>query len=195
MDHQVNNVTGTEGEEKTKVLLATYAEICKSYHAIDDFRMKLLGLLPLASLVGIFLLDTDKLLSDESIISNELLGFAAIFAAALTLSLFGYEIRGIQRCDRLITEGEHLEKELGIKHGQFYICVSEHSNPSHVVAKTFNTKLVACVIYSVVFAAWLFLALRLGFGIDTLSCSISAIVTGLLVAVGMYLLVRKLIPA
>ena len=37
--------------------LAAYSEVCKSYHAIDDFRMKLLGALPLASLVGIFLLD------------------------------------------------------------------------------------------------------------------------------------------
>ena len=33
--------------------LAAYTEICKSYHAIDEFRMKLLGLLPLASLVGV----------------------------------------------------------------------------------------------------------------------------------------------
>jgi hypothetical protein len=29
--------------------LAGYQEICKSYHAIDDFRMKRLGSLPLAS--------------------------------------------------------------------------------------------------------------------------------------------------
>ena len=30
-------------------LLKTYAEICNRYRAIDDFRMKLLGFLPFAS--------------------------------------------------------------------------------------------------------------------------------------------------
>jgi hypothetical protein len=44
----------------TDALLATYAEIGKSYHAIDDFRMKLLGLLPLTSVAGILLLNQDQ---------------------------------------------------------------------------------------------------------------------------------------
>jgi hypothetical protein len=50
-----------DSDHKQKAMLAAYAEICKSYHAIDAFRMKLLGLLPLASLVGVFLIDRDKL--------------------------------------------------------------------------------------------------------------------------------------
>ena len=39
--------------ENERALLAAYSEVCKSYHAIDDFRMKLLGFLPLASIVAI----------------------------------------------------------------------------------------------------------------------------------------------
>jgi len=35
-------------------LLAAYAEVCKTYHALDDYRMKLLGFLPIASVVGLF---------------------------------------------------------------------------------------------------------------------------------------------
>lgn len=38
-------------------LLAAYEEICRSYHAIDEFRMKLLGLLPFTSLAAILLLE------------------------------------------------------------------------------------------------------------------------------------------
>src|SRR5438552_11378970 len=89
-------------EEQTTILLAAYSEICKSYHAIDDFRTKLLGFLPLSSLAGVFLLDTSKA-------SHELFGFAAIFAASLTLALFGYEVRGMQRTHLLVREGSHLE--------------------------------------------------------------------------------------
>jgi hypothetical protein len=50
----------------TDALLAAYAEICKSYHAIDDFRMKLLGLLPFTSLAGILLLSKDTVLYQPS---------------------------------------------------------------------------------------------------------------------------------
>jgi hypothetical protein len=37
-------------------LKTAYEEICTSYHAIDDIRMKLLGLLPIATGAGVFLL-------------------------------------------------------------------------------------------------------------------------------------------
>lgn len=33
-------------------LKAAYQELCSSYHAIDDFRAKLLGFLPLATAGG-----------------------------------------------------------------------------------------------------------------------------------------------
>lgn len=83
-------------------LLAVYEEICRSYHAIDEFRMKLLGLLSLASLLGVLLIGkTDLLANVTQGEGNELLGFAAIFASMLTLALFGYEVRGIQRSHSL----------------------------------------------------------------------------------------------
>lgn len=181
-------------EDQHEILLAVYSEVCKSYHAIDDFRTKLLGFLPLTSLAGIFLLDPSKMLSSQSPISNELFGFAAIFAAALTLALFSYEVRGMQRTSHLVTEGKHLEEGLGIKHGLFHVCVEEHSN-SLVISKIFNAKILASVIYSVVFTAWLFIALRLGFSIDVLTCSIFALGVGLLLAVGVSLFVQRLVPA
>ncbi|HUS09556.1 MAG TPA: hypothetical protein VMZ30_03745 [Pyrinomonadaceae bacterium] len=81
-------------------LLGVYDEICKSHQAIDEFRMKLLGLLPLASLAGIFILGRSGIPSSQpgsssSSDPNQLVAFIAIFAALFTLALFVYEIRGI----------------------------------------------------------------------------------------------------
>lgn len=157
----------SNSESCVQALLAAYEEVCKSYHAIDEFRMKLLGLLPLASLAGLILLGSDKLLSDTPTTAlRELIGFSALFASALTLALFDYEIRGIRRCHHLITEGVHLEKALRIGHGQFHVCENEHKNTSNF-SEVSNSKFSACAIYSLVFAGWLFIALRFGFGIES----------------------------
>lgn len=178
--------------DKERAYLAAYSEICKSYHAIDDFRMKLLGLLPLASIVAVAFLDTSKILAtaphDRS---SELISFAAIFAAMLTLALFGYEVRGIQRSHNLITEGKHLEQLLGVSHGQFHVCEEEHASSP---LRALNAKLMACVIYSLVFSGWLFIAMRFGMGWEAGTCVLSASVAGLAFAALMYFLVRRLTP-
>lgn len=172
-------------------LLAAYAEVSRSYHAIDEFRMKLLGLLPLASLVGLILLDRGQLLAeDPPAASQELIGFSAIFAAALTVALFSYEIRGIRRCDSLITEGQHLEEALRIGHGQFHVCSAEHEEPA-LLRRVSNSKFAACIIYSLVLSGWLFVALRFGFGIGTLTCSLCAVAVAAVVATTTYWFVRK----
>jgi hypothetical protein len=41
---------------KPDYLLAAYNQLCTSYHAIDDFRAKLLGFLPLVTGGGLVLL-------------------------------------------------------------------------------------------------------------------------------------------
>jgi len=43
-------------EERAGHEQAAYAQVCTSYHAVDDIRMKLLGLLPIATGTGVFLL-------------------------------------------------------------------------------------------------------------------------------------------
>jgi hypothetical protein len=182
-------------EVSTESLVKAYEEICKSYHSIDEFRTRLLGLLPLSSLVGIFLLDPTKMVSATAMPLNELFGFASLFAALLTLALFGYEIRGMRRTHTLIAEGFHLEQQLGIMHGQFHICSEQKCHDDlddNLIVKFFNSKLIACFIYSTVLVAWLFISLRLGAGLNTLTCAISASVTGILVGWLVFLGVRKL---
>src|SRR5215204_2208982 len=55
-----------EQDENRRVV---YQELCNSYRAIDDFRAKLLGFLPLATGTGIFLL-VSNLISNVQDVQN-----------------------------------------------------------------------------------------------------------------------------
>jgi hypothetical protein len=189
---------GHSATTETQALLAVYAEICKSYHAIDDFRMKLLGLLPLTSVAGILLLNIDTPTSTGIAGTPDLVAFAAVFASAFTLSLFVYEIRGILRCDGLIKRGREIEDALTLR-GQFWQCEDEAGRaPTTLPQKLgrfINTTVAACTVYSLVFAAWVFLALRYGYGLAPFGCAALAATFGIVVGLLAYLLVRKVIPA
>lgn len=177
-----------------------YEEICKSLQAIDEFRMKLLGLLPLASLVGIFVVSrSDSLFSTPSFSSgtslNDLVAFIGIFAATFTLALFVYEIRGILRCHDLIYRGCKIEETLEI-FGQFRVCQDEHEKAKKSNKHFFfNAKVAACFIYSLVFAAWIFLALHHGFGLKIPHCTLAALLSGLVLGFSVHWLVNKRIAA
>lgn len=142
-------------EKKDEANLRTvYQELCKSYHGIADFRAKLLSLLPLASGAGIFLLlgqlpdpNQSSIIKQSSII----LAAAGVFGFLVTLGLFTYELRGIQRCNALIEAGKSLEDELNFQ-GQFRL------RPG-AVNGIIGTTFAARIIYPTVLAAWLFVAL------------------------------------
>jgi hypothetical protein len=175
-------------------LLKVYSEICDSYHAIDDFRMKLLGFLPLASVAGVLLLGKDMPAPEA-----KLIGYACFFASVFTLSLFLYEIRGIIRSDGLIKRGEEIEQLLNIN-GQFLQCKEEAqpaSSPKLTdrIRRYMNTTVASCLIYSLVFAFWMFLALRFAYNIQVYGCALSAVGVGILIGVAAYLVVRLEVPA
>src|SRR6266576_757496 len=89
--------------------LKAYEQLCISYRAIDDFRAKLLGFLPLATGTGLFLLAKN--------LSGEGKGFLkpiGAFGFLVTIGLFSYEIYGIRKCGALIEAGEQLEGSLAI---------------------------------------------------------------------------------
>jgi hypothetical protein len=196
--------TETESESP---LLNVYHEICKSIHDVDEFRMKLLGLLPLTSLIGIFLLgrggsfSTQTPVATQATESAHLIGFIAIFAAALTLALFIYEIRGILRCHNLIIRGKAIEDSLRVE-GQFCVCMEEHAckkkkggNWTERASSFFDAKLAACVIYSTVMTAWIFTALHFGFGLSIHGCTFWALGIGLFIGLGAFFFVKRLIAA
>jgi hypothetical protein len=80
------NPSDTDIHNSSEGLLSAYEEICKSYHSIDDFRMKLLGYLPLSYILSVLLIDKSQLLAQATVsntLTSELVGFAAVFAANL----------------------------------------------------------------------------------------------------------------
>lgn len=137
-------------------LRAVYAQLCSSYLAIDQFRGMLLGLLPLASGAGIFLLIREP----DKPIDPLLLPPIGAFGFVIALGLFIFEIYGIRRCTHLIVLGKHLEKRLGAD-GQF------QWRPNGIegfgllpkgLARYVNEPLAAGVIYPAVLGGWAYMA-------------------------------------
>jgi hypothetical protein len=126
-------------------LRTAYDQVCSGYVAIDDFRAKLLALLPLASGTGIFLLLSNPL-------AHQYLPQIGTFGFAVTLGLYFYELRGTQYCTHLIAAGRTLEKQLKIP-GRF------STRPKLDVAGFISELVAAPVIYGAVLAAWTFVAM------------------------------------
>lgn len=140
---------GNTDTEKPENLRTVYKELCNSYRAIDDFRTKLLGFLPLATGAGIFFLVTDKAKID---FVRPYFGPIGLFGFFITLGLSCYELYGIRKCTCLIWAGKKLERELNISNGQFL------QRPNGV-AGFINEPFAAGVIYPAVLAAWTFIGL------------------------------------
>jgi hypothetical protein len=128
-----------------------YDEVCRSYERIDDFRAKLLGLLPLASGTGLlFLIKTPE---GSNVASGvEIFAFAGTFGFVVTIGLLFYELRGIQRCIRLAKVGASLERQMGVQ-GRFAMWPES-------VGRIINEPVAAGFIYAAVLASWSFLAIR-----------------------------------
>lgn len=132
---------------------ALYERVCESYHAVDDFRMKLLGLLPVATGTGVFLLlngNAELLGKDDGRVNDALLAIG-VFGFLFTCGLFAYELFGIKKCHYLIVAGKRLEVEMGMP-GQF------RSRPREL-AGFINEPYASAIIYPASMAAWAFLAL------------------------------------
>ena len=86
-----------------------YEQLCESYRRITTFRGQLLALLPIVSGAGVIFLQRPGCAVSPSLMTG--LGAFGFF---ITLGLFSYELRGIQRCKSLIAAGENLESSLGL---------------------------------------------------------------------------------
>ena len=81
-------------------LRTAYEQVCTSFHAIDDFRSKLLGFLPLVTGGGLILLTGP---ADE--VREEFFGPVGLFGILATIGLLAYELNGMKRCRELIYDG------------------------------------------------------------------------------------------
>jgi hypothetical protein len=131
-----------------------YEEICRRHDGIEQFRAQLLGLLPIASAGGIFLL-----LRLEHSAKGGVPPFllpAGILGALFALGLFIYELRGIHKCHVLIRGAEVLERGLlGTKlwdKGPFT------SDPKELWKGFVGETGAALIIYPAVIGGWVFVA-------------------------------------
>ena len=150
-------------------LRLAYTELCKSHQAIVDFRAKLLGFLPLASGVSFF-----ALLGDGKDPVPYYAWVAGLFGFAITLGLFFYELRGLQRSAALERTGKQLEAEMGLSGagGQFSV------QPSPRLHGFVDPRGAAWLIYPSVLAGWAYIA-----GLQRLGV-FWATVVGIIIAIG-----------
>jgi hypothetical protein len=134
-------------------LKLAYEQVHNRYAEITEFRAKLLGLLPLATGTGAFLLL--QRVQDPNDELRRFLGPIGIFGFVVTLGLFVYELRGIQRCHKLEEQGEALEIEmkLGPELGPF------RGQPPRRLGNMLGPPLAGLIIYIATAFAWLLLAL------------------------------------
>jgi quercetin dioxygenase-like cupin family protein len=139
-----------ERTDRTREYLSTsYQTVCQSYERIDDFRAKLLGLLPLASGAGFVLVVVEADKSGVGALSSVLIPIG-VLGALITVGLLFYEARGIQKCVRLISVGEDLEDAMGIP-GRF----RRWPDPLWTFVNEPNA---SGIVYSSVLAGWVFVA-------------------------------------
>jgi hypothetical protein len=140
----------SDGEVLGKAEL--YTEIIANIRATDEISFKLLGLVPLVSgtaLVAVILQDVTA--------RPTLIVLFALFAAAVTLGLFRWELRNVQECSRLLRHAEALAEPVLEQSGVPAGLRRRAAGPQGV-GKTEAEKLV----YSATIAAWLVLPLALG---------------------------------
>ena len=166
-------------------LRTVYKELCTSYRSIDDFRTKLLSLLPLATGgLFFFIADPEKAGKFEPSIWQAI----GLFGLAIALGLFCFELYGIRKCTCLIVTGRYLEQKLDDIPGQF------SERPPGVFFGLINEPFAAGIIYPAVMAAWTFLAAMgspKAINPQALDCALGVFIVGLLLTLCfMYWLVK-----
>jgi hypothetical protein len=170
---------------------AAYTRVCESYHAVDDFRMKLMGMLPVATGAGVFLLlnSNTNLLGPGSDVAQQRETLAQFLLAigsigfVFTLGLFTYELFGIKKCHYLIEAGMRLEFALGIS-GQF------RSRPQSLLG-FINEPSATALIYPASMAAWIFLAVAYSPETVRWSLPVAVFVIGVAMSVAIAMGIRR----
>lgn len=133
------------GDGKLDAKLAVYTEIGNNYRAIDDLRLRLLALLPLATGAGILVLQSGHTVPAAIGVP------VGVFGMITTVSLYFYELHGVEKCAHFIDAGAKLESDFGVR-GSF-------TNRPHHIFSVVSELLPSAFIYPASFTGWLFLAL------------------------------------
>jgi hypothetical protein len=136
--------------------LKLYAEACENIRATDEASFKLLGFVPSLSAAGTTLLTLGQKWAEAN---RTLVVLVSAAGLLITFGLFRWEMRNVQKCDRLIGSAAELERRLSSSLGE-----SEFAGPFDDWSKTeapsvFGVKIGKAkaekVIYFFSGAAWL----------------------------------------
>lgn len=130
----------------TEELTTVYLELCQSYRAVDDIRIRLLALLP--AITGASVLTLTR--GATELPDPKLAAAIGAFGFVVTTALFAYELHGIKKCASLIDAGGLIERELRV-HGQFL-------RRPHEVAGFIDEPFAASLIYPASLASWAYFA-------------------------------------
>ena len=135
-----------------ETLRAEYQEVCRSHQAITEFRGKLLGLLPVATGAGIFLLLNRPGKTQDTATFNTFLVAAGIFGAFAAFGLYLYEYRGMKECHLLRERGANLEYELRLS--------NDFSRFQKNRQGLFGPREAGPIVYGAVVAGWIFVSVH-----------------------------------
>jgi hypothetical protein len=102
--------TNSEDNPSEDNLRAEYGEVSSNIRWLADVRFKLLGLVPLATILGGWFFT-----SDTSAVNP----LVSLFGLVITVALMIYNERNDQHYDELIGRAKKLEQALGLHEGQF----------------------------------------------------------------------------
>lgn len=140
------NVSGSVLHPSNEALQAAYQQVCTSYHNVEDFRAKLLSIIP-GITAGSFIATIASNPEKSAALTHLVFPFG-IPGALVVLGLFFYEIENLRRSTMLTLRGQWLEQAMNIV-GPFA------PYPDNL----FNARDAAAIIYSISFAGWVCIAL------------------------------------
>jgi hypothetical protein len=99
-------------DSKHEALLKEYGEVSSNFGRLTDIRFRLLGLIPVATLIGAITEASKHDLSAADFV-------VSLFGLAVVLGLMTYSVRNDQLYDELIGRAADIERSLGIRDGSF----------------------------------------------------------------------------
>jgi hypothetical protein len=165
--------------EAAEALRTAYDQLCISYRAIDDFRAKLLGFLPLVTGGGIVVLT-----GGPARVPERYLAPIGLFGLAVTVGLLAYELFGIRKCHAVILVGVELEREMGLPRDAEDRPAGQFGRRPPSLLGIVNEPFAAAAIYPAVLGAWAYLAF------DSPATSLVTFIAGFLSILGYCLWLR-----
>jgi len=145
-DTQKGSPAPTEGKDN---LLAAYQAACSRHQQIDEFRGKLLALLPIASGAAGLLLLKNSGTFEKYLTPIGIYGFAVTFGLSI------YELYGISVCKRIIDQAGDLEKKLCIPEPMGQYKDRQRNKPWQ---RLLEAEMASWVVYLSVLAGWVYIA-------------------------------------